>query len=56
MTDRVEKPPAMPASIADAWAAVYIDVGAKLEEADGQADEPSPAGESNDKHAAAKAA
>ncbi|NQU22265.1 MAG: hypothetical protein HQ567_13355 [Candidatus Nealsonbacteria bacterium] len=37
MTECEEKVPGMPASVADAWAAVYIDVGEKLEKADNDA-------------------
>jgi hypothetical protein len=48
MPETVKKPPAMPASVADAWAAVYIDVSEKLESAKG-ADDRSPGREGSDK-------
>jgi hypothetical protein len=48
MTECVNETPVMPSSVADAWAAVYIDVGEKLDAADGD-DKKDVVSESEDK-------
>lgn len=47
MPETARKPPAMPHNVADAWAAVYIDVSEKLEGARG-ADDRSPCSEGDE--------
>lgn len=48
MPETAKKPPAMPVSVADAWAAVYIDVSEKLE-GPKEADDRSPCNEGDEK-------